>query len=94
MSLYSPLLLTVGCTLLTFVHLLLGWLDPSWNLKGPRPLVRQPPYMFGTTQVEVYLKLNSVYYIVPSLYNRKQRGAYCTIKCSAVQCTNSVFNTL
>jgi hypothetical protein len=49
-------------------------------------MVRQPPYMFGTTQVEVYLKLNSVYYIVPSLYNRKQRGVYSEVQYSNVQC--------
>ena len=42
---------------------------------GPGPLVQQPPYMFGTTQVEVFLKVNTVYYIVPSLFKRKQAGS-------------------
>jgi hypothetical protein len=70
-------------------------------------MVRQPPYMFGTTQVEVYLKLNSVYYIVPSLYNRKQRGVYSEVKYdivsysalntatySAVQCSAVLYNAI
>jgi hypothetical protein len=41
--------------------------------------VQQPPYMFGTTQVEVFLKVNTVYYIVPSLFKRKQAGAPHTV---------------
>lgn len=53
-----------------------GWLDLDPNTDGTRPAVQQPPYMFGTTQVEVYLKVNTVYYIVPSLYKRKQPGDY------------------
>jgi hypothetical protein len=54
-----------------------GWLDLSTPYAdGTRPAVSQPPYMFGTTQVEVYLKVNTVYYIVPSLYRRKQAGEY------------------
>jgi hypothetical protein len=54
-----------------------GWLDLSTSsTDGPQPAVSQPPYMFGTTQVEVYLKVNTVYYIVPSLYKRKQAGEY------------------
>ena len=55
----------------------LGLLEASSTCTGPQhgPLVQQPPYMFGTTQVEVYLKVNTVYYIVPSLFKRKQAGS-------------------
>ena len=38
--------------------------------------VQQPPYMFGSAQVEMLLDPSSDYYIVPSLKNRKQAGAY------------------
>ena len=56
-----------------------GLLEPSSTRPGPRSLVQQPPYMFGTTQVEVFLKVNTVYYIVPSLFKRKQAGRPHTI---------------
>ena len=36
----------------------------------------QPPYMFGTTQIEIFLKTGTDYYIVPSLYKRNQPGVY------------------
>jgi Ca2+-binding EF-hand superfamily protein len=39
-------------------------------------LVLQPPYNFGTTQVEVNLKVGVDYYIVPSLYKRNQSGTF------------------
>ncbi|RYH31540.1 hypothetical protein EON65_02390, partial [archaeon] len=38
--------------------------------------VKQPPYNFGTTQVEVFLKVGIDYYIVPSLYKRHQAGTF------------------
>jgi hypothetical protein len=38
--------------------------------------VKQPPYNFGTTQVELMLRLDEDYYIVPSLYKRNQPGTY------------------
>lgn len=38
--------------------------------------VNQPPYMFGTTQVEAMLDADTDYYIVPSLRQRKQSGIY------------------
>jgi hypothetical protein len=37
---------------------------------------KQPPYMFGTTQIEVRLKTNTDYVVVPSLYKRTQSGVY------------------
>ena len=40
---------------------------------GYRP---QPPYMFGTTQIEVDLMVETDYVIVPSLFKRSQPGAY------------------
>lgn len=43
------------------------------NKKGS---VKQPPYNFGTTQVEVFLKVGVDYYIVPSLYKRHQAGTF------------------
>jgi hypothetical protein len=36
----------------------------------------QPPYNFGATQLELFLKPNVDYYIVPSLYKRNQAGAF------------------
>lgn len=36
---------------------------------------QQPPYMFGTTQVESEIEVGE-YYIVPSLFKRKQSGTY------------------
>eukprot|EP01041_Mallomonas_annulata_P003480 gene3480-6926_t len=36
---------------------------------------KQPPYMFGTTQVETEIPPGE-YYIVPSLYKRKQAGTF------------------
>ncbi len=41
----------------------------------PKP-VSQPPYMFGSTQIELYLDTNQDYYIVPSVKNRKLSGPY------------------
>lgn len=38
--------------------------------------VKQAPYNFGTTQVEVCLKVGVEYYIVPSLYKRNQAGTF------------------
>lgn len=38
--------------------------------------VRQAPYNFGTTQIEVYLQVGVDYYIVPSLYKRHQAGTF------------------
>ena len=38
--------------------------------------VNQPPYMYGTTQVECLLKCNTKYFIVPSLYTRGMKGDY------------------
>eukprot|EP01040_Poterioochromonas_malhamensis_P005074 gene5074-5439_t len=38
--------------------------------------VHQPPYNFGTTQVEVELKVGVDYYIVPSLYKKNQPGTF------------------
>lgn len=39
---------------------------------------KQPPYMFGTTQVDFWLNESSTteYFIVPSVKNRKQAGTY------------------
>lgn len=36
----------------------------------------QPPYMFGATQLEISIKPDTDYYIVPSLYKRNQPGVY------------------
>jgi Ca2+-binding EF-hand superfamily protein len=41
-----------------------------------KPLVPQPPYNHGTTQVEVFLKVGVDYYIVPSLSHRGQNGTF------------------
>ena len=38
--------------------------------------VKQPPYNFGTTQVDVFLKVGVEYFIVPSLYKRNQPGTF------------------
>jgi hypothetical protein len=38
--------------------------------------VKQPPYNFGTTQTDVFLKVGVDYYIVPSLYKRNQPGTF------------------
>lgn len=38
--------------------------------------VKQPPYNFGTTQVDVWLKVGVEYFIVPSLYKRSQSGTF------------------
>jgi len=44
---------------------------------GPNPInVKQPPYMFGTTQLEAMVEVDKAYYIVPSVRNRKLAGAY------------------
>ena len=37
---------------------------------------KQPPYMYGSTQVETMLKVGQDYFVVPSLRNRKQSGVY------------------
>lgn len=37
---------------------------------------KQPPYMYGSTQVETMLTVEEEYFIVPSLNNRKQAGVY------------------
>lgn len=37
---------------------------------------KQPPYNFGTTQIEVFLETGIDYYIVPSLYKRNQAGNF------------------
>jgi hypothetical protein len=38
--------------------------------------VKQPPYNFGSSQVEVFLDVNETYYIIPSLYKRNQPGTF------------------
>jgi hypothetical protein len=43
---------------------------------GSSQNVPQPPYMFGSTQLEMFLDTSSDYYIIPSLKNRKQSGTY------------------
>lgn len=45
----------------------------SLALKAP---VKQPPYNYGTTQVDAFLKVGVDYYIVPSLYKRNQPGTF------------------
>lgn len=48
----------------------------SSNGKGEGD-VAQPPYNFGSTQIEAYLQVGKDYYIVPSLYKqRKQPGTF------------------
>lgn len=37
---------------------------------------KQPPYNFGSTQIEIELECGIEYYIVPSLYKRNQPGTY------------------
>lgn len=37
---------------------------------------KQPPYNFGTTQVDAFLKVGVDYIIVPSLYKRNQPGTF------------------
>lgn len=37
---------------------------------------KQPPYMYGSTQVETMLTVGKEYYVVPSLRQRKQSGVY------------------
>jgi hypothetical protein len=48
----------------------------SLDQPADQPSANQPPYMFGSTQVEVYLDPTKEYYIVPSVKNRKQPGTY------------------
>jgi hypothetical protein len=43
------------------------------SVKDP---VKQPPYNFGTTQVDAFLKVGVDYFIVPSLYKRNQTGTF------------------
>lgn len=38
--------------------------------------IKQPPYNFGTTQVDAFLKVGVDYFIVPSLYKRNQAGTF------------------
>jgi Ca2+-binding EF-hand superfamily protein len=46
----------------------------SFQPNGER--VKQPPYNFGTTQIQVNLKVGVDYYIVPSLHKRNQSGVF------------------
>lgn len=39
-------------------------------------VVVQPPYLFGSTQVEVMLDTDVDYFIIPSLKKRTQPGTY------------------
>lgn len=41
-----------------------------------KDLIKQAPYNFGTAQLELYLKVETDYYIVPSLYKRGQSGEF------------------
>jgi Calpain family cysteine protease len=50
--------------------------DLPKNVPDALTEVLQPPYMFGTTQLEVTLKTNTSYYVVPSLWKRNQPGLY------------------
>lgn len=49
--------------------------------------VKQPPYMFGATQVDFWLEgsIDTEYYIVPSVKNRKQAGTYFVHVCSLLR---------
>jgi len=38
--------------------------------------VKQPPYNFGSSAVEVFLDVNKTYYLIPSLYKRNQAGPF------------------
>ena len=38
--------------------------------------VKQPPYNFGSSAVEVFLDVNETYYLIPSLYKRNQAGPF------------------
>ena len=38
--------------------------------------VKQPPYNFASVQVELFLDVNTTYYLVPSLYKRNQAGTF------------------
>lgn len=42
----------------------------------PSTEVKQPQYNFGTAQLELKLDIDVTYYIVPSLFNRTQKGTY------------------
>lgn len=51
--------------------------DPTVDAKGNSSQPKQAPYNFGTTQVEIRLKTDTEYFIVPSLYKRSLPGEYC-----------------
>lgn len=54
-----------------------GWQYEEEGSAGTEgALVKQPPYMFGTTQLEAMVETDQDYYIVPSIRDRKLAGAY------------------
>ena len=58
------------------VRMKYGWVFEEEGAKQPDVNVKQPPYMFGTTQLEAMVEVDKDYYIVPSVRNRKLAGAY------------------
>jgi hypothetical protein len=49
---------------------------PITSSSSPLTPVPQPPYLFGSTQIEMFLDTSQEYFIIPSLKNRKQSGTY------------------
>ena len=49
---------------------------PTTRIPSSTEKVPQPPYMFGSTQIEMFLDTSQEYFIIPSLKNRKQSGVY------------------
>ena len=59
------------------VRMKYGWIFEEEGTSGvPDVKVKQPPYMFGTTQLEAMVETDEDYYIVPSIRNRKLAGVY------------------
>jgi hypothetical protein len=46
------------------------------RIDGSDEKVNQPPYSYGSAQVEVFLDVIETYYIVPSLLRRNQAGTF------------------
>ena len=53
-----------------------GWVFEEEGAGESNVKVKQPPYMFGTTQLEAMVEVDRDYYIVPSIRDRKLAGSY------------------